>query len=86
MEEDIILLDAEERMEKTVDSLKANYATLRTGRAVTSMLDRIEIDYYVNLVRIKKAEKAENPELDYQLKVQKNKLAALGVNTENYEF
>lgn len=45
-----------------------------------------EIDYYVNLVRIKKAEKAENPELDYQLKVQKNKLAALGVNTENYEF
>ena len=45
-----------------------------------------EIDYYVNLVRIKKAVKAENPELDYQLKVQKNKLAALGVNTENYEF
>ena len=45
-----------------------------------------EIDYYVNLIRIKKAERAENPELDYQLKVQKNKLAALGVNTENYEF
>ena len=45
-----------------------------------------EIDYYVNLIRIKKAEQAENPELDYQLKVQKNKLAALGVNTENYEF
>ena len=45
-----------------------------------------EIDYYVNLLRIKKAEKAENIELDYQLKVQKNKLAALGVNTESYEF
>ena len=52
MEEDIILLDAEERMEKTVDSLKANYATLRTGRAVTSMLDRIDIDYYGSMTPI----------------------------------
>lgn len=45
-----------------------------------------EIDYYVNLIRIKKAETATNPELDYQIKVQKNKLAALGVNTENFEY
>ena len=45
-----------------------------------------EINIYVNLMRIKKAEKADNPELDYQLKVQKNKLAALGVNTESFEY
>ena len=45
-----------------------------------------EINIYVNLMRIKKAEKAENPELDYQLKVQKNRLAALGVNTESFEY
>lgn len=30
-----------------------------------------EINYYVNLIRIKKAETATNQELDYQLKVQK---------------
>lgn len=48
-------------------------------------MTRDEINYYVNLIRIKKAEQSVNPELEYQLKVQKNKLAALGINTENYE-
>lgn len=62
MEEDIILLDAEERMEKTVDSLKANYATLRTGRAVTSMLDRIEIDYYGSMTPINQLSSITIPE------------------------
>ena len=45
-----------------------------------------EINYYVNLIRIKSAETGSNAELEYQLKVQKNKLAALGVNTENFEI
>ena len=45
-----------------------------------------EINYFVNLIRIKKAEQGSNIELDYQIKVQRNKLAALGVNTENFEF
>ncbi|MBP3621712.1 MAG: hypothetical protein J6J16_08135 [Lachnospiraceae bacterium] len=45
-----------------------------------------EINYLVNLLRIKKAEQGTNDELEYQIKVQKNKLAALGVNTASYEF
>lgn len=45
-----------------------------------------EINYYVNLIRIKKAELGTNAELEYQLKVQKNKLSALGVNTDSFEF
>ena len=44
-----------------------------------------EINYYVNLLRIKNAETAVNKELDYQLKVQENKLHALGVNTDNFK-
>ena len=44
-----------------------------------------EINYYVNLLRIKKAEQAVNEELDYQIKVQENKLHALGVNTDNFK-
>lgn len=44
-----------------------------------------EINYYVNLLRIKNAETAVNTELDYQLKVQENKLHALGVNTDNFK-
>lgn len=49
-------------------------------------LKQITIDYYVNLQRIKKAETGNNPELDYQLKVVKNKLSSLGIPTEDYEL
>ena len=45
-----------------------------------------EINYYVNLLRIKAAEEGCNKELDYQVKVQENKLHALGVNTDNFKF
>ena len=62
MEDDIILLDAEERMEKTIDSLKVNYSTLRTGRAVTSMLDRIEIDYWGSMTPINQVASITIPE------------------------
>ena len=47
---------------------------------------RYEIDYFVNLMRIKKFEKDVNEELEYQIKVQRNKLSTLGVNTDNFEF
>ena len=49
-------------------------------------LKQITIDYYVNLQRIKKADTANNPELAYQLKITKNKLASLGIPTEDYEM
>lgn len=62
MEDDIILLEAEEKMEKTVESLKSNYHTLRTGRAATSMLDRIEIDYYGSMTPINQLSSITIPE------------------------
>lgn len=43
---DMILLETEERMEKAVKSLVREFATIRTGRANPSLLDRIEIEYY----------------------------------------
>ena len=49
-------------------------------------LKQVTIDYYINLQRIKKAETGNNPELDYQLKVVKNKLSSLGIPTEDYEL
>ena len=45
-----------------------------------------EINYYVNLLRIKEAEQGTNKELDYQIKVQQNKLHALGVNTDDFKI
>lgn len=47
----------------------------------------IMIDKYIDLQRIKKANgDFNNPELDYQLKVIKNKLSVLGIPTEEYEM
>ena len=43
---DIVLEIAKEKMEKSIESLKLNYSTIRTGRASASLLDRIEADYY----------------------------------------
>lgn len=39
-------LDAEERMDKSIDSFIQNMGTVRTGRANPSMLDRVKCDYY----------------------------------------
>jgi ribosome recycling factor len=38
--------EAGSRMQKSVDSTRAELATVRTGRASPHLLDRIEVDYY----------------------------------------
>ena len=48
-------------------------------------LKQVCIDHYVNLIRIKNSQKEINPELEYQIKVQKSKLEALGINAEEFE-
>ena len=68
-----------------------NYINQKGGeRMVEEMtldeLKQVTIDYYVNLQRIKKADTGNNPELEYQLKVYKNKLASLGIPSEEYEM
>ena len=49
-------------------------------------LKQVTIDYYVDLQRIKKADTGNNPELEYQLRIVKNKLASLGIPSEEYEM
>lgn len=44
------------------------------------------IEQYANLQRIKKAEKGENEELNYQIKVTRARLEAFGIVTENLEI
>jgi ribosome recycling factor len=41
-----LLADAEHRMEATVDTVRRELATMRTGRASLAMLDGIRVDYY----------------------------------------
>lgn len=46
MDRDSVILDAEERMDKAVGNLDKEFAKLRTGRASTSLVDGIRVDYY----------------------------------------
>lgn len=41
-----ILASHEERMAKTIDALKHEYASLRAGRATPSLLDKVMVNYY----------------------------------------
>ncbi len=38
--------DNESRMEKTVNALKEEYNSIRTGRASASIFDKVRVDYY----------------------------------------
>ena len=43
---DELIQDAKDRMAKSVEHARTEFATVRTGRASASLLDRIEVDYY----------------------------------------
>ncbi|MDD5930261.1 MAG: ribosome recycling factor [Spirochaetales bacterium] len=40
------MADIEERMTKTIDSLKDSFNTIRTGRANAAIFDKVRVDYY----------------------------------------
>lgn len=46
MDKDTLHLDAEERMEKALASLDRDFARLRTGRASSTLVENIKVDYY----------------------------------------
>lgn len=50
---DDILKDAKSRMAKSVETLRHDLTKLRTGRAHTSLLDHIMVDYYGSEVPLK---------------------------------
>jgi ribosome recycling factor len=43
---DDLLQDARERMGKSIDATRNEFATVRTGRASPHLLDRVNVDYY----------------------------------------
>ena len=50
---DDIKIETDKRMQKSIDSLKKNLTKIRTGRANTSLLDQITVDYYGSTVPLK---------------------------------
>jgi len=47
-----ILKDANNRMDKTLEALRAELTKVRTGKATTALLDGIKVDYYGTLTPI----------------------------------
>ena len=41
-----LLQQAEERMNKSIEALKHEFASIRTGRASVALLDKVMVDYY----------------------------------------
>ena len=62
MDQDEILLDAEERMEKAVSVFKEQLTGLRTGRATPGLVDTIRVDYYGSPTPLKQVANISVPE------------------------
>ena len=43
---DELIADARERMDKSVEAIRTEFGSVRTGRASPALLDRIVVDYY----------------------------------------
>lgn len=59
---DDIALDAQSRMNKSIDSLRQTLATLRTGRASPAILAGVQIDYYGSMTPINQISSITVPE------------------------
>jgi len=59
---DELLKDAQEHMAKSVEATRHKFATLRTGRASTGLLDRIIVDYYGAMTPLKQLATLNAPE------------------------
>ncbi|MBO4312367.1 MAG: ribosome recycling factor [Desulfovibrionaceae bacterium] len=52
MDKDSIFLETEDRMEKALTVLERDFGKLRTGRASTSLVENIKVDYYGTLTPV----------------------------------
>lgn len=62
MDQDEVLLDTEERMEKAVQVLQGQFQGLRTGRANAGLVDSIRVDYYGSPTPLKQIASVSVPE------------------------
>ncbi|PON55264.1 Ribosome recycling factor [Parasponia andersonii] len=61
-EKSLIEKDVKERMEKTIETVRTNFNSIRTGRANPAMLDKIEVEYYGTPVSLKSIAQISTPD------------------------
>ena len=59
---DELVLDMQDKMNKSIESLKQQLTSLRTGKASPSMLNGIEVDYYGSMTPINQMSSVSVPE------------------------
>jgi ribosome recycling factor len=62
MHREKLITDTEERMKKTLENTRKEVASIRTGRATTSLLDTVQVMYYGNLTPIAQVASVSAPE------------------------
>jgi len=62
MDIDTVILEAEERMDKSVEYLQREYRGVRTGRASTALLEYIKVEYYGSTVDLREIAAVSVPE------------------------
>ncbi|GAB2281122.1 hypothetical protein Dimus_015729 [Dionaea muscipula] len=61
-EKSLIEKDVKQRMEKTIETVRSNFGSIRTGRANPAILDRIQVDYYGAPVSLKSIAQISTPD------------------------
>jgi ribosome recycling factor len=61
MSEDVIA-DADQRMDKTVEAVRREFNTVRTGKATPTLLDTVKVDAYGSTVPLKQIANIGSPE------------------------
>jgi ribosome recycling factor len=59
---DFVITDTEQKMKKSIDSLKKDFSRIRAGRATPSLLDGITVDYYGSPMPISQVANISVPE------------------------
>ncbi|MBR2678330.1 MAG: ribosome recycling factor [Bacilli bacterium] len=62
MDSDMIILEATEKMDKTIENLEKRFATVRAGRANPSSLDGVNVEYYGVMTPLKQLATISVPE------------------------
>ena len=57
-----LFADSEQRMEKTVEALRREFAKIRTGKATVSLLDGVKVEYYGSGVPLSQVANISVPE------------------------
>ena len=62
MDSEVVILEVTEKLDKTIENLEKKFTTVRAGRANSSSLDGVMVEYYGNMTPLKQLATISVPE------------------------